>query len=263
MWVSSEPEPETTLKSNSALIHGETSSGWAVPAVALSARPPACRLCGQTGSFLGVLSGQGEQSSQNLQIPFWKDPSSCGQRYEVQEEATHGDSSIPQQGPRHPLQKLRRHLSPPRMEGAFWDEGDHSWQVNPEVNVYSGMAQGGVPESCGGLTGKEVSEWAVGGLGPLLTWPSALPGPSAPALSAAAAPGPAPAEASLSWSLLSASGAPPLYGENSRVTGARVCSGLQWQRRRGRAWFSEHLDGEPCLHLPGRTALLLPCRGDY
>lgn len=45
---------------------------------------------------------------------------------------------------------------------------------------------------------------------PPLTWPSALPGPSAPAPSAAAAPGPAPAAASPRWFPLAASGAPPL-----------------------------------------------------
>lgn len=148
------------------------------------------------------------------------------------------------------------------MEGACWDEGDHSWQVNPEVNVYSRMARGGVPESCGGLTGKEVSEWAVGGLGPLLTWPSALPGPSAPALSAAAAPGPAPAEASLSWFLLSASGAPPLHGENSRgslVLRSALASGGRGVE--GGLGFQSTWTGNPVCTCWAAAALLPPAGG--
>lgn len=189
--------------------------------MASSAGPPACRPCGRTGSLLGILSGQGEHGSQNLQIPCGRDPlltssttrqrpSLCGQRRGVQEEATHGGSSIPQQGPCHALQKLGRPLSPPRKEGPCREEGDRLWWATPGVTACGGMAREGVPASCGGLAGKEVPERAAGGPGPPLTWPSALPGPSAPAPSAAAAPAPAPAAASLSWFLLSASGAPPL-----------------------------------------------------
>lgn len=47
----------------------------------------------------------------------------------------------------------------------------------------------------------------VGGV----TWPLAPPAFSVPVRSGAAAPDPAPAAASLSWSLLEASGAPPLW----------------------------------------------------
>lgn len=51
----------------------------------------------------------------------------------------------------------------PRDRGARWDEGDRTWQANPEVAAHSGWHTKRCSESCWGLWGRKVSEWAVDG----------------------------------------------------------------------------------------------------
>ena len=94
----------------------------------------------------------------------------------------------------------------------------HGGRTPRSLRAAGGSGRGPDPVAAQGRGG---AAGAAGGLGPLLTWPSAPPGPSVPAPSAAAAPGPAPAEASPSWSLPSTCGAPPLQGDSCQVAIAR------------------------------------------
>lgn len=109
----------------------------------------------------------------------------------------------------------------------------HGGRTPRSLRAAGGSGRG--PDPRGGSGARRRPRGQRGGLGPLLTWPSAPPGPSAPAPSAAAAPGPAPAEASPSWFLPSACGAPPLQGDSCQVTIARVHPAPRRRGHHGRA----------------------------